>query len=193
AADVYLATPHHLSLDHARLVAVLPPCCSPSGCAGSGTLPASATFGSSSLKQSRRTGSPVRGSMAKSRSANSSACSSSLARISSIFPPTKINHEETDSHRFFLQSFRASQRDMNGSSERWHGVQALACRLGPLENGSHKLKLELHALFQSFRASQRDMKAPLEMVWISVIMRSVGIIELDRLMAELQGFSLRHQ
>src|SRR5215475_12787387 len=28
-----------------------------------------------------------------------------------------------------------------------HGVQALACRFGSLEKGSHKLKLELHALF----------------------------------------------
>jgi len=106
---------------------------------------------------------------------------------------------ENGSHKLKLelhalfQSFRASQRDMNGSSERWHGVQALACRFGPLENGSHKLKLELHALFQSFRASQRDMKAPLKMVWSSAIRRSVGIIELDRLMAELQTFSLRHQ
>src|SRR5262249_58148401 len=27
-----------------------------------------------------------------------------------------------------------------------HGVQALACRPGPLEYGTHKLKLELHAL-----------------------------------------------
>jgi len=43
------------------------------------------------------------------------------------------------------------------SSEKGHGVQALACRIGPLENGSHKLKLELHAFFHSFRASQRHM------------------------------------
>src|SRR5215510_16134629 len=43
------------------------------------------------------------------------------------------------------------------SSGKVHGVQALACRLGPLENGSHKLKLEIHALFHSFRASQRQL------------------------------------
>src|SRR5215813_4776439 len=40
------------------------------------------------------------------------------------------------------------------SSEKGHGVQALACRFGPLNNGSHKLKLEPHALFHYFRASQ---------------------------------------
>src|SRR5262249_28513551 len=56
--------------------------------------------------------------------------------------------------------FQGVARGMNDSSEKRHGVQALACRLGPLENGSHKLKLELHALFHSFRALRRDMKAP---------------------------------
>ena len=56
--------------------------------------------------------------------------------------------------------FQGLASDVEDSSEKRHGVQALACRLGPLENGSHKLKLELHALFHSFRASQRDMKAP---------------------------------
>src|SRR5215813_9525334 len=56
--------------------------------------------------------------------------------------------------------FQGLASDVEDSSEKRHGVQALACRLGPLENGSHKLKLELHAFFHSFRASQRDMKAP---------------------------------
>src|SRR5215468_4303772 len=55
---------------------------------------------------------------------------------------------------------RASSRNSETPQKKGHGVQALACRLGPLENGSHKLKLELHAFFHSFRASQRDMKAP---------------------------------
>ena len=60
------------------------------------------------------------------------------------------------------------------SSEKSHGVQALACRLGSHENGSHKLKLELHAFFHSFSASQRDIKAPPKTHVVTVINPAQG-------------------
>ena len=55
--------------------------------------------------------------------------------------------------KLFLASlFQGAATGMNDSSEKAHGVQALACRFGPLENGSRKLKLELHALFSLFQS-----------------------------------------
>jgi len=67
--------------------------------------------------------------------------------LQEVFDRSLARSQATRTQGRFSFFLGVAHRDMNDSSEKAHGVQALACRFSPLENGSRRLKLELHALF----------------------------------------------
>jgi hypothetical protein len=81
------------------------------------------------------------------------------------------------------------------NNEKGHGVQASACCLGRCEDGSHKLKLELHALF---RRREYVMKSKLA-IWIAFLgfltmgvcpVRAAGKSTKPRNLVENPGFEV---